>query len=202
MQTNFNSIADLLTGLDQSLTDTSAAHTHTLTSAHLTIDPHASKSLTELDAWLQERQLKAGSRIAQPTFRTATVALFEGSSAVAKLEVARLLARRSGVELIVVDLSKLISKYVGETEKNLRTAFDAAKVSTNAVLFFDEADALFGKRSQVKDAHDRYANVEANYLLQALESYSGLSVISVQRNSNIDEAFKRRLRYMVRFDAK
>jgi SpoVK/Ycf46/Vps4 family AAA+-type ATPase len=93
------------------------------------------------------------------------------------------------------------SKYAAETEKSLRAVSDAAQVS-NAVLFFDEADALFGKRTEVKDAHDRYANVETNFLLQAMESHSGLSIISVQRKDSIDAAFTRRLCYMVRFDGK
>jgi SpoVK/Ycf46/Vps4 family AAA+-type ATPase len=92
----------------------------------------------------------------------------------------------------------VVNKYVGETEKNLRKLFDAAEDS-GAILFFDEADALFGKRSEVKDSHDRYANIEINYLLQRMESYSGLAILATNMKSALDKAFIRRLRFIVDF---
>ncbi|HVW61052.1 MAG TPA: ATP-binding protein, partial [Puia sp.] len=95
-------------------------------------------------------------------------------------------------------LSGVVSKYIGETEKNLRRVFDAAE-DGGAILFFDEADALFGKRSEVKDSHDRYANIEINYLLQRMEAYNGLAILATNKKSSMDEAFIRRLRFIVQF---
>jgi len=92
----------------------------------------------------------------------------------------------------------VVSKYIGETEKNLRNVFDTAEES-GAILFFDEADALFGKRSEVKDSHDRYANIEINYLLQRMEDYRGLAILCTNRRSALDRAFLRRLRFLVEF---
>ena len=91
-----------------------------------------------------------------------------------------------------------MSKYIGETEKNLRRLFDAAE-DGGAILFFDEADALFGKRSEVKDSHDRYANIEINYLLQRMESFNGLAILATNMKSALDPAFMRRLRFIVDF---
>ena len=92
----------------------------------------------------------------------------------------------------------MVSKYIGETEKNLRRLFDAAE-DGGAILFFDEADALFGKRSEVKDSHDRYANIEINYLLQRMEAYRGLAILATNMKSALDTAFLRRLRFIVNF---
>ena len=97
-----------------------------------------------------------------------------------------------------IDLSAVVSKYIGETEKNLRKLFDAAE-DGGAILFFDEADALFGKRSEVKDSHDRYANIEINYLLQRMEAYRGLAILATNMKSALDSAFLRRLRFIVNF---
>jgi SpoVK/Ycf46/Vps4 family AAA+-type ATPase len=97
-----------------------------------------------------------------------------------------------------VDLSQVVSKYIGETEKNLRRIFDAAEAG-GAVLLFDEADALFGKRSEVKDSHDRYANIEVSYLLQRMETYRGLAILTTNLKSALDSAFLRRLRFVVQF---
>src|SRR5262249_49413516 len=94
--------------------------------------------------------------------------------------------------------SGVVSKYIGETEKNLRRVFDAAE-DGGAILFFDEADALFGKRSEVKDSHDRYANIEINYLLQRMESYRGLAVLATNMKGALDPAFLRRIRFVVNF---
>ena len=111
---------------------------------------------------------------------------------------AEVLARDLNLGLYRIDLSSLVSKYIGETEKNLRRLFDAAE-DGGAILFFDEADALFGKRSEVKDSHDRYANIEINYLLQRMESYRGLAVLATNMKNALDTAFMRRLRFIVTF---
>ena len=111
---------------------------------------------------------------------------------------AEVLANALHLDLFRIDLSSVISKYIGETEKNLRRVFDAAE-DGGAILFFDEADALFGKRSEVKDSHDRYANIEINYLLQRMESYRGLAVLATNMRSALDPAFLRRIRFVANF---
>lgn len=123
-------------------------------------------------------------------------ALFAGQSGTGKTMAAEVLANDLKLDLYRIDLSAVVSKYIGETEKNLRKLFDAAEFG-NAILFFDEADALFGKRSEVKDSHDRYANIEVNYLLQRMESYRGLAILATNMKSALDTAFMRRLRFIV-----
>jgi SpoVK/Ycf46/Vps4 family AAA+-type ATPase len=125
--------------------------------------------------------------------------LFAGPPGTGKTLAAEVLAHTIGVDLLVVDLARLVSKWIGETEKNLAEAFDAAE-RTQSVLLFDEADALFGKRTEVKDAHDRYANLETAYLLGRLERFDGLSILSTNLRENIDPAFTRRLEFIVDFD--
>jgi ATPase family protein associated with various cellular activities (AAA)/winged helix domain-containing protein len=124
--------------------------------------------------------------------------LFAGASGTGKTMAAQVLAAEMGLVLFRIDLASVVSKYIGETEKNLRQIFDEAE-RLNAVLFFDEADALFGKRTEVKDAHDRYANIEVNYLLQRMEAYEGLAILATNRKGDIDSAFLRRLRFIVDF---
>jgi SpoVK/Ycf46/Vps4 family AAA+-type ATPase len=111
---------------------------------------------------------------------------------------AEVLATELNLDLYRIDLSSVVSKYIGETEKNLRVLFDAADTG-GAILFFDEADALFGKRSEVKDAHDRYANIQINYLLQRIEAYRGLAILATNMRTALDKAFLRRLRFVVEF---
>ncbi|MFZ1475984.1 MAG: ATP-binding protein [Anaerolineae bacterium] len=125
-------------------------------------------------------------------------ALFAGESGTGKTMAAEVLANDLRLDLYRIDLSAVVSKYIGETEKNLRRLFDAAE-DGGAILFFDEADALFGKRSEVKDSHDRYANIEINYLLQRMEAYRGLAVLATNMKSALDPAFMRRLRFIVSF---
>ncbi|WP_293103598.1 ATP-binding protein [Moorena sp. SIOASIH] len=125
-------------------------------------------------------------------------ALFAGESGTGKTMAAEVIAKDLRLHLYRIDLATVVSKYIGETEKNLRRLFDAAE-DGGAILFFDEADALFGKRSEVKDAHDRYANIEINYLLQRLEAYRGLAILATNKKNSIDGAFLRRLRFIVNF---
>jgi hypothetical protein len=125
-------------------------------------------------------------------------ALFEGASGTGKTMAAEVLAGDLDLDLYRIDLSQVVSKYIGETERNLRAVFDAAE-SGAAVLLFDEADALFGARTEVKDSHDRYANIEISYLLQRMESYRGLAILTTNAKDAIDAAFMRRLRFVVRF---
>lgn len=141
------------------------------------------------DAWGFRKKMNRGLGIN---------ALFVGESGTGKTMAAEVLANELNLHLYRIDLSGVVSKYIGETEKNLRRVFDAAE-DGGAILFFDEADALFGKRSEVKDSHDRYANIEINYLLQRMESYNGLAILATNKKSALDEAFTRRLRFIVQF---
>src|SRR5471032_46711 len=126
------------------------------------------------------------------------VALFAGSSGTGKTMAAEVLASTLKLDLYRVDLSAVVSKYIGETEKNLRLVFDAAEAG-GAILLFDEADALFGKRTEVKDSHDRHANIEVSYLLQRIEAYPGLAILTSNLKESLDTAFLRRLRFIVQF---
>lgn len=124
--------------------------------------------------------------------------LFSGAPGTGKTMAAEVLANEVKLDLYKIDLSSVVSKYIGETEKNLKKIFDEAETS-NSILFFDEADALFGKRSEVKDAHDRYANIETGYLLQKMEEYEGVVILATNLSKNIDGAFLRRMRYVIDF---
>jgi autotransporter translocation and assembly factor TamB len=125
-------------------------------------------------------------------------ALFAGPSGTGKTMAAEILAAQLHLDIYRIDLAGVISKYIGETEKNLRKVFDAAEHS-GAILFFDEADSLFGTRTEVRDSHDRYANLEVNYLLQRMEDYSGLAILATNRRSALDSALPRRLRFVIDF---
>jgi AAA+ superfamily predicted ATPase len=139
------------------------------------------------DEWGFGRKLSKGRGIS---------ALFSGPSGTGKTMAAEVLAKYLNLDLYRIDLAGVVSKYIGETEKNLRKVFDAAEES-GAILFFDEADALFGKRTEVKDSHDRYANIEIDYLLQRMEDYRGLAILATNRRSALDQAFLRRLRFLI-----
>ncbi|MEA5516972.1 ATP-binding protein, partial [Nodularia sp. UHCC 0506] len=125
-------------------------------------------------------------------------ALFAGASGTGKTMAAEVIADELRLDLYRIDLSQVVSKYIGETEKNLRRVFDAAEAG-GAILLFDEADALFGKRSEVKDSHDRHANIEVGYLLQRMESYRGLAILTTNLKGSLDQAFLRRIRFVVQF---
>jgi SpoVK/Ycf46/Vps4 family AAA+-type ATPase len=130
--------------------------------------------------------------------RSNGVAVFAGPDREKKLQVAGAIAKDLNVQLYRIDLSAVVNKYTGETEKNLRRLFDTAE-QKNWILFFDEADALFGKRTEVRDSHDRFANIEVDYLLQRIEDYAGLAILATNLKSNIDPPFLRRLRFLVSF---
>ena len=125
-------------------------------------------------------------------------ALFAGASGTGKTMAAEVLANELRLDLYLIDLASVVSKYIGETEKNLRRLFDAAEEG-GAILLFDEADALFGKRSEVRDSHDRYANIEISYLLQRMEAYRGLTILTTNMKAALDTAFLRRIRFIVQF---
>jgi hypothetical protein len=124
--------------------------------------------------------------------------LFAGPPGTGKTMAAEVIAAELGLDLYKIDLSTIVSKYIGETEKNLEKIFTEAQ-SSNAILFFDEADAIFGKRSEVKDAHDRYANIEISYLLQRMEAYDGVTILATNLRANLDDAFTRRLQFALDF---
>lgn len=129
---------------------------------------------------------------------TGLVALFSGPSGTGKTMTASIIAREIGLDLYCIELSNMVSKYIGDTEKNFDRIFAAAN-QANCILFFDEADALFGKRSEVKDAHDRYANIEVAYLLQKIENYDGIVILTTNLAKNIDQAFTRRMQFIIEF---
>jgi len=142
-----------------------------------------------LDEWGLGRKLTASAG--------ATI-LFAGPPGTGKTMAAEVMAAELGLDLYKIDLSTVVSKYIGETEKNLERIFEGAEHSS-AILFFDEADALFGKRSEVRDSHDRYANIEISYLLQRMEAYDGVTILATNLRANLDEAFTRRLQFAVDF---
>jgi AAA+ superfamily predicted ATPase len=124
--------------------------------------------------------------------------LFACGESKQQMAAAQMLAKELGRDVYRVDSSKILSKYIGETEKNLRRVF-ATAAAHRSILFFDEADALFDRRTEVKDSHDRYANIEINYLLKQIEKYDGISIIAANRKESIDQAFLRRLRFVLEF---
>jgi hypothetical protein len=153
----------------------------------------------ELLAAVRQRETVLEKGFAKKVGRaTGIAAMFHGGSGTGKTLTAEALAHHLGVDLIKIDLSTVVNKFIGETEKNLSRIFDLASADAG-VLFFDEADALFGKRSETKDAHDRHANIEVSYLLQRMESFPGLIVMSTNHPDHLDEAFSRRIAFMIEF---
>lgn len=166
----------------------------------IVLQPDARSQLQELcrqsqyrhvvyDAWQFDQKVSLGKGIN---------ALFSGAPGTGKTMAAEVIAHELQLDLYKIDLSKIVSKYIGETEKNLDRIFTAA-ANSNAILLFDEADALFGKRSEVQDAHDRYANIEVGYLLQKMEEYEGIALLTSNLRSSMDNAFVRRLRFIIEF---
>ena len=142
-----------------------------------------------LDEWGFGRKVGKGTGLS---------ALFSGPPGTGKTMVAGIIAAELGLDLYQIDTSRLVSKWIGETEKNLARLFDAASAG-HAVLLFDEADSLFAKRTEVKSSNDRYANLEVNYLLQRMESFEGISILTTNLETSVDEAFRRRLAFRITF---
>ncbi|NEC06476.1 ATP-binding protein, partial [Streptomyces sp. SID7909] len=172
----------------------------TVTWDDLVLPPDAHAQLRELTARARHRDRVLGEWAMRPGGGRGrgVSALFAGDSGTGKTMSAEVIAADLGLDLYTVDLATVIDKYVGETEKNLERIFTEA-AGVNGVLLFDEADAIFGKRSDVKDAHDRYANVESAYLLQRMESFDGLAILATNLRANLDDAFTRRLDLVVDF---
>ena len=166
----------------------------------LVLAPVTAVHLRELEAQVRDRGQVLDdwgfSRLTGPG--RGTTALFAGPSGTGKTMAAQVLARSLGLDLYRVDLAGVVSKYIGETEKHLRALFEACERAP-VLLLFDEADALFGKRTQVTDAHDRYANIEIDYVLQRIEQFDGLAVLATNRKADLDTAFVRRLRFIIDF---
>jgi hypothetical protein len=168
--------------------------------ADLVLPEHQLRHLRDIAAHVRRRAqvYERWGFAAKGTRGLGISALFAGASGTGKTLAAEILAHELRLDLYRIDLSQVVNKYIGETEKNLRRVFDAAEES-GAVLLFDEADALFGKRSEVKDSHDRYANIEVSYLLQRMEAYRGLAILTTNLKTALDTAFLRRLRFIVQF---
>ena len=168
--------------------------------ADLMVPPTLERKIRDIIAWhAAAARVESEYGLTNATSRGQGLAcLFSGQPGTGKTFAAQCIANELGLNLYRIDLSQVVSKYIGETEKALSQVFDEAEAG-HGVLLFDEADALFGKRTEVKDAHDRYANVEVGYLLQRVESFSGIAILTTNLRDNIDSAFARRLRFVVDF---
>lgn len=164
----------------------------------LVLSMRATAELKELENWLTHGHVLMDDWNMRHKLRPGCRALFFGPPGTGKTVTATVLGKRVGREVFKVDLSMVVSKFVGETEKNLAGLFDKAE-HKDWILFFDEADALFGKRTQVRDAHDRYANQEVSFLLQRIENYNGLVILASNLAGNVDEAFARRFEHLIHF---
>ena len=172
--------------------------TTTLEWEDLILDAHTMQQLNEVKIWLEHGSKLMNDWEMKKRLKPGYKALFHGPPGTGKTLTAGLFGKLANVDVYRVDLSMVISKYIGETEKNLEKVFARAE-HKNWILFFDEADALFGKRTSISDAHDKYANQEIAYLLQRLEDYNGLVILSSNMSSNVDEAFGRRLQSIIHF---
>lgn len=164
----------------------------------LVLNPHTVNQIREIEIWLRHNQTLLNDWGMKNKLKPGYRALFHGPPGTGKTMTAMLIGKYTQREVYRVDLSKIVSKYVGETEKNLSKIFDKGQ-NKDWILFFDEADAIFGKRTNVKDAHDKYANQEVAYLLQKIEQYTGLVILASNLKSNIDEAFTRRIHTIIYF---
>lgn len=166
--------------------------------ADVILNPNIKEGIQSIAARIAHRETVEETWKMRGHFRPGTTALFTGPSGTGKTFSAEAMANDLGVELLYLDLSLLATGYIGETEKNLARLFDGA-TATGAVLFFDEADALFGKRTQVQSSNDRFANLEVSYLLQRIETHPGLVIMSTNRSVDIDSAFRRRFDFIIDF---
>jgi AAA+ superfamily predicted ATPase len=169
-----------------------------LTWDDLVLHPGTRKQVEEIETWLQHGHTLMNEWQMAAKLRPGYRGLFYGSPGTGKTITACLLGKATGRDVYKVDLSLVVSKYIGETEKNLAKVFDQAQ-HKGWILFFDEADALFGKRSETKDSHDRYANQEVSFLLQRLETFDGIVILASNRRENLDEAFARRFESVIYF---
>jgi SpoVK/Ycf46/Vps4 family AAA+-type ATPase len=160
--------------------------------------PAMIEPIKKIIGWLQDGKIAKEDLGTIKNTKKSFSAIFYGPGGAGKKTTAAVLGKLTQREVYRVDLSKVVSKYIGETEKNLSKIFESAE-NKNWILFFDEADALFGKRTTVRDAHDKYANREIDYLLQRIEEYNGLVILSTNKKSNIDDAFIRRIRLVIQF---
>jgi len=172
--------------------------TSTLEWDNLVVDDHTMQQLNDIKIWLEHGSKLMNDWGMKKQLKPGYKALFHGPPGTGKTLTAGLFGKYAGLDVYRVDLSMVVSKYIGETEKNLEKVFAKAE-HKNWILFFDEADALFGKRTSISDAHDKYANQEIAYLLQRLEDYNGLVILSSNMRSNVDEAFGRRLQSVIHF---
>ncbi|MHA4845981.1 AAA family ATPase [Flavitalea antarctica] len=191
MRKTYTSPAELQSDLASAINGNQELPTHDLIYDDVLIDHTMVRSIQDLNILVTQAHVRDRGFQSVPT--AGIIALFEGPSASSKILIANLLAKQAGVEVSIINLSKVISKYIGETEKNLTKIFEEADKSGD-ILFFDEADALFGKRNDIKDSHDRYANTELAKFTRLAENRNGLTIVSVKGKPNIDEGFKRRLR--------
>lgn len=166
--------------------------------ADLVLAPRTFAEIRELETWMRKGDVLLDEWQMRRKLRPGCRALFHGPPGTGKTMTASLLGKITDREVYRVDLSMVVSKYIGETEKNLAALFDKAE-HKDWILFFDEADALFGKRTQVRDAHDRYANQEVSFLLQRIETFGGLTILASNLVGNVDEAFARRFEHLVHF---
>jgi len=164
----------------------------------LVLHPHTIKQIREIENWIEHNDTLLHDWGMKKKIKPGYRALFNGPPGTGKTLTATLLGKQTGKDVFRIDLSRVISKYIGETEKNLSRLFDKAE-HKDWILFFDEADALFGKRTEIRDAHDKYANQEVAYLLQRIEAYNGLVILASNQRSNIDDAFVRRFQNIIHF---
>ncbi len=164
----------------------------------LVLHPNTLRQIHEIENWIRHKDTLLHEWGMKKRIKPGYRALFYGPPGTGKTLTATLLGKHTGKDVFRIDLSRMVSKYIGETEKNLSRLFDKAE-NKNWILFFDEADALFGKRTEIRDAHDKYANQEVAYLLQRIEGYNGLVILASNQRANIDEAFVRRFQTLIHF---
>ena len=164
----------------------------------LVLNPSTLRQIHEIENWIKHNDTLLQDWGMKKKIKPGYRALFYGPPGTGKTLTATLLGKHTGKDVFRIDLSRVVSKYIGETEKNLSRLLDKAE-NKNWILFFDEADALFGKRTDIRDAHDKYANQEVAYLLQRIENYNGLVILATNQRGNIDEAFVRRFQTIIQF---
>ncbi len=164
----------------------------------LVLTPKTMRQIHEIENWITHNETLLQDWGMRKRIKPGYRALFYGPPGTGKTLTATLLGKQTGKDVFRIDLSRVVSKYIGETEKNLARLFDKAE-NKNWILFFDEADALFGKRTDIRDAHDKYANQEVAYLLQRIETFNGLVILATNQRGNIDEAFTRRFQTIIQF---